>query len=363
MVSCQEPSPLKRSKHSSQCHPHDAALVNALSLCPWGWRQGVAHPKAWHIATTWRGNPSFVMVALAVAVSIAIAVAISVFDSNAIAVAITVAVAVTIAHRRCRCRGLLLRPTWTIAAVSRCHLCCIAISHCCHRCPCCWTLPPPSPLAIAVAIAIGHCRRHAAGHFQELLPWRGKNCIQPIEAKNAYLILCCSDSGRRIDQSRITDQVSSGDGQHQRWAASGEQWAASEGIGWRLGGSWVRRAETLTDHGRCCFVRLLGHHPLIDGVCDDVLDVIEGIAVETVIELMQEENNMRKRVIQTRNVYIRKNQKDVTHWVIRCAKKHCRWDNNENDVRGSRDPQKICLLERNVYLKEIKMWLFGHQSL
>ncbi len=45
MVSCQEPSPLKGSKHSSQCHPHDAALVNELSLCPWGWRQGVARPK------------------------------------------------------------------------------------------------------------------------------------------------------------------------------------------------------------------------------------------------------------------------------------------------------------------------------
>jgi hypothetical protein len=70
-------------------------------------------------------------------------------------------------------------------------------------------------LAIAVAIAIGHHRRHAVGHFQELLPWRGKNCILPIEAKNAYLILFCLDSGRRIDQSQMTDQVSSSDGQHQ----------------------------------------------------------------------------------------------------------------------------------------------------
>ncbi len=82
--------------------------------------------------------------------------------------------------------------------------------------------------------------------------------------------------------------------------------------------------ETLTDHGRCCFVRLLGYQPWTDGVCDDVLDVIEGIAGETVIELTQEENNMQKDMIQTRNVYVRKNQKDVTHWVIRCAKKHCR---------------------------------------
>ncbi len=52
MVSYQEPSPLKGSIHSLQCHPHDAALVNELFLCQWGWRQGVAHPKALHIAAT-----------------------------------------------------------------------------------------------------------------------------------------------------------------------------------------------------------------------------------------------------------------------------------------------------------------------
>ncbi len=50
--------------------------------------------------------------------------------------------------------------------------------------------------------------------------------------------------------------------------------------------------ETLTDHGRCWFAWLLGYQPLTDGICDDVLDVIEGIASETVIELTQEENSM-----------------------------------------------------------------------
>jgi hypothetical protein len=133
MVSCQEPSPLKRSKHSSQCHPHDAALVNELSLCPWGWRQGVLCPKVLHIAATWTGNPSF-MVILAMAVSFAIAVAIS--DSNSIAVAITVAIA--IAHHHCRCRGPLLRSPWTIVT---------AIS-----------VALPSAIAVAVALAVGHCR-------------------------------------------------------------------------------------------------------------------------------------------------------------------------------------------------------------
>ncbi len=53
--------------------------------------------------------------------------------------------------------------------------------------------------------------------------------------------------------------------------------------------------ETLTDHGRCGFVRFLGYQPLTDGVCDDVLGVIEGIAGKTVIELTQDENNMRER--------------------------------------------------------------------
>jgi hypothetical protein len=52
--------------------------------------------------------------------------------------------------------------------------------------------------------------------------------------------------------------------------------------------------ETLTDHGRCCFVLLLGYQPLTDGACDDVLDVIEGVAGETVMELMQEEKNMQE---------------------------------------------------------------------
>ncbi len=48
----------------------------------------------------------------------------------------------------------------------------------------------------------------------------------------------------------------------------------------------------LTDHGRCCFVVLLGYQPLTDGICDDVLGVVEGIAGEIVIELMQEKKGL-----------------------------------------------------------------------
>ncbi len=52
--------------------------------------------------------------------------------------------------------------------------------------------------------------------------------------------------------------------------------------------------ETLTDHGRCYFVVLLGYQPLTYGICDDVLDVVEGIAGETVIELTQEEKGIKE---------------------------------------------------------------------
>jgi hypothetical protein len=149
------------------------------------------------------------------AVSIAIAVAISVVIAD------YVTIAVAIAHY-CRHWPMPLRLPSTIAAA-------VSVA-----------LPSSIAVAVAIALAVGNCRlRHlrplqlpsplaitvtvAIGHFQELLPWRGKNCIQPIEAKNAHLILFCSDSGQRTDQSWMTDQVSSGNGQHQRWAVSGEQ--------------------------------------------------------------------------------------------------------------------------------------------
>jgi hypothetical protein len=59
----------------------------------------------------------------------------------------------------------------------------------------------------------------------------------------------------------------------------------------------------LTDHGRCCFVGLLGYQPSTDGVCDDVLDVIEGIVGETVIELTQEEKGISKRYDSYKKMY------------------------------------------------------------
>ncbi len=61
--------------------------------------------------------------------------------------------------------------------------------------------------------------------------------------------------------------------------------------------------ETLPDHGRCCFVVLLGCQLLTDGICNDVLDAVEGIAGETVIELMQEEKGIRERYGSDKKMY------------------------------------------------------------
>jgi hypothetical protein len=174
---------------------------------------------------------------------VAIAIAIAVTISVVIADSVAIAVAVAIAHCRRR-RPLPLRSPSTVAAAVSVALpsaiavvvaIALAVGHCrlCHR----RLSQLPSPLAITVTIAVGH--------FRELLPWCSKNCIRPIKAKNAYLSLFCLDSGRRTDQSRMTDQVSSGNGQHHRWAASGKhqgerlvrEVAGSRGAaGWQQGG-------------------------------------------------------------------------------------------------------------------------------
>ncbi len=61
--------------------------------------------------------------------------------------------------------------------------------------------------------------------------------------------------------------------------------------------------ETLTDHGRCCFVVLLGYQPFTDSICDDVLDMVEGIAGETVIKLTQEEKGIKEIYDSDKKMY------------------------------------------------------------
>jgi hypothetical protein len=59
----------------------------------------------------------------------------------------------------------------------------------------------------------------------------------------------------------------------------------------------------LTDHGRCYFVVLLGYQPLTDGICDDVSDIVEGIAGETVIKLTREEKGIKERYDSDKKMY------------------------------------------------------------
>ncbi len=48
---------------------------------------------------------------------------------------------------------------------------------------------------------------------------------------------------------------------------------------------------------------LLGYQPLTNGVCDDVLDMVEGIAGETVIKLMQEEKGIKEVYDSDKKMY------------------------------------------------------------
>ena len=62
--------------------------------------------------------------------------------------------------------------------------------------------------------------------------------------------------------------------------------------------------------GGVFFVVLLGYQPLTDGICDDVLDMVEGIAGETVIKLTREKKGIKEiYVIQTRKC-IRKKESE-----------------------------------------------------
>ncbi len=48
---------------------------------------------------------------------------------------------------------------------------------------------------------------------------------------------------------------------------------------------------------------LLGYQLLTDGICDDVLDMVEVIAGETVIKLMQEEKGMKEMYDSDKKMY------------------------------------------------------------
>ncbi len=48
---------------------------------------------------------------------------------------------------------------------------------------------------------------------------------------------------------------------------------------------------------------MLGYQLLTDGVCDDVLDMVEGIAGETEIKLTEEENGIKGMYDSDKKMY------------------------------------------------------------
>jgi hypothetical protein len=156
MVSCQEPSPLKGRKHSYQCHPHDTALVSALSFVSMGVeaRCRPCHSAAhcWHM----KRQPSL--------------------------------------HHRHPCRG----HRYCNPRRCRRRRCCRQLRRhrCCH-CP----LPLPSAIAIAVTvdhchcrlccIAVSHCRRHRRGH-----------CLRPLPSPSPSAIVVAISIGHHHHRCR-----------------------------------------------------------------------------------------------------------------------------------------------------------------
>jgi hypothetical protein len=161
MVNCQKTFPLNGSKHSLQHHPHDAALVNAHCFVSME-AEAMCRPchRAAHHCHMKR-QPSQCHCCHCHGHCH--------FDCRR--------------HHHCRrqlhchrcCRCPLPSPLPSAIAVAvpnnHCHrhLCCVAISHRCFRCPRCWPLPSPSPSAITVVISVGHHRRHCRWPFPRVV--------------------------------------------------------------------------------------------------------------------------------------------------------------------------------------------------
>jgi hypothetical protein len=147
MVSCQKSYPLKGSKHFLQCHPHDAALVNAhffvsmgveARCCPCHRPAHFRHIKrqpSLHNCCPCHGRCH--------------------------------------CNRRCPCR---LRLRLRLCLCCRCRL-----RHCC-RCPS--PLLPLLPSSIVIAVAVSHC---CCGHHPPLPPPSLLHCRQPLLSPSPLL--------------------------------------------------------------------------------------------------------------------------------------------------------------------------------
>ncbi len=77
---------------------------------------------------------------------------------------------------------------------------------------------------------------------------------------------------------------------------------------------------------------------MTDGVYDDVLNVVKGIAGDTLIELTQGEKGIMKDMVQTKKSILKKESEDVTHRVIRVPKSIA----GETTIKMTHDKVGIC---------------------
>jgi hypothetical protein len=144
MVSCQEASPLKESKHSLQCHPHDAALVNAHSFVSMGVEARCCPCHSAAHCQHMKRQPLLIHCCC------------------------------YCGHFHCNCRHRLhhrCRQPYHC----RCHGCC----HCLCHCHCCRHCCRPSPIAVAAAVTVvvRHCCR---GCHSPSRPPSPLCCRQPL---------------------------------------------------------------------------------------------------------------------------------------------------------------------------------------
>jgi hypothetical protein len=186
IVSCQEPSSFKGSKHSLQCHPHDAVLGNAhsfVSMCREARRRpchSAAHcwqplplhsplPSQSPSPSLWP-SPSQLPLPSPIAIAVTIGhcpcrrhrhrhyhhhhrhrrtlpllLPPPLFITAAISVSIAITIAVTVGH--CRCHPLNLQSAISVS---------VAVGHRDHHCH--WPSPWPPQLAIAENCCLGAAR-------------------------------------------------------------------------------------------------------------------------------------------------------------------------------------------------------------
>jgi hypothetical protein len=83
------------------------------------------------------------------------------------------------------------------------------------------------------------------------------------------------------------------------WQVASSKRLVGEVAGSRQAAEWRRRLTM----GGVVLLRCFGYQSLTDGICDDVLDVVEDIASETVIELMQEEKGIKEIYDSEKKMY------------------------------------------------------------